>query len=228
MALFAVGVVAELGSELHVKGASYVPLPWKLVTDLPVANNVLPVRFSLYVALVAAVAVALWAAAPHPATWIRVALTAGAVAAILPHPGIAEWRTQPTRPAFFTSDLYRACLRPNEQVLVLPYPSWGDSTLWQAETGFRFRLTTGSLSPEIPEGVPDLPLVRSLVSRDLPAGGGDSIVAFARRQGATAILVDGARAEPWRTALERAGRKPRLVGGVFLDRLEGAAPGHCA
>jgi hypothetical protein len=226
-AVLAVGIVTELGTELHVRGHAYFPLPWKLVAELPAFNNVLPVRFSAYVALAAAVAASLWAAASPPSTTVRIALTGAAVLALAPHPWLDEWRTHPNRPTFFTAGHDRACIGEAENVLVLPFPSWGDSMLWQAESGFRFRLADGSLSPAIPSGVPNRPTALALLSNDVPTGGAEEIVRFARGLGATVILVDGDRSEPWRTVLDDAGLTGAHVGDTFVYRLEGAAPGPC-
>ncbi len=218
--LIAVGVVAELGSVLHVGGAAYSPLPWKLVANLPAFDNVLPVRFSLYVALASSVTVALWAAASVPPLWARAALVCAAVLAILPHLWLGFWHVQPNRPTFFASGLYRSCLDRNENVLVLPYATQSDAMLWQAEGRFYFRMAAGYLSPVVPDGVPHPASVRWLIDWRVPPGGGRAIVAFARAQGARSIVVDGTHGEPWRTVLARTGLRPETVGGISLYRLD--------
>ena len=58
--------LATLGSELRVRGHDLGPLPWRLVRDAPFFDNVIPGRFALYVALVAALIAAVWAASPSP------------------------------------------------------------------------------------------------------------------------------------------------------------------
>src|SRR5581483_2741661 len=40
LVLLAVAIVAELGPDLRVRGATYAPLPWKLVAGLPALDNV--------------------------------------------------------------------------------------------------------------------------------------------------------------------------------------------
>jgi hypothetical protein len=225
--LLAIGIVAELGTALTIRGETVVSLPWTLVAELPAFNHVLPVRFAVYVSLVAAVVAALWGATRPPRESIRIALLGLAVLAVLPHLWHGDWRVHPNRPAFFTANLYRDCLRPGENVLALPHPSWGNSMLWQAESRFRYRLANGSLSTAIPEGVPDREVALALLGRDVPAGGAADVVRFARDQGASVILVEGDRAEPWRSLLADAGYRPRDVGGVVLFRLAGATPAGC-
>ena len=131
-----------------------MPLPWALAERLPALDNVLPVRFSMYVALAAAVAAALWAASPRPAWWLRAALLGAAAVSLLPALSRDLWNTTPTRPAFFADEIYRECFDADENVFV-PDAAGIDATLWQVESGYRFRLANGSLSPEIPEGIPD-------------------------------------------------------------------------
>jgi hypothetical protein len=225
--LLGIGIVAELGTALTVRGATYFPLPFRLLAELPAFNHVLPVRFAVYVSLAAAVMAALWGATRPPRESIRVALLGLAVVAILPHLWHDDWRVHPTRPAFLTAEHYRTCLRPNENVLALPHPSWGNSMLWQAEAGFRYRMANGSLSTAIPDRVPDREIVLSLLGGDMPAGGAGDIVRFARHQGASVIMVEGEHAEPWRTVLENAGYPSRAAAGVILFRLAGRTPADC-
>ena len=52
---------------------------------------------------------------------------------------------------FFADGLYRSCLGPDENVAVFPYGHAGDSMLWQAESGFGFRLAGGYLYPLVLE-----------------------------------------------------------------------------
>ena len=65
-----------------------------------------------------------------------------------------------TGPPSSTQGTYRTCLKPDDNVLMLPFPSRTDAMLWQAETGFAFRMANGFVAPGAPEGVPDPKLVR--------------------------------------------------------------------
>jgi hypothetical protein len=110
---------------------------------------------------------------------------------------------------------------------MLPHPAWGDSTLWQAQADFRFRLADGALNPVPPGDLDADPTVAALGANEVPAGGGAAVVDFARRVGATAIVLDATRPRPWREALSAAGHEPELVGGVYLYRLDGRLPPEC-
>ena len=143
--LIALGVVAELGLALHVAGERVIALPWALAAKLPALGIVLPVRFTMYVALGVAVAAALWAASPRPSWWVRAALVGAAVVSIVPAVSRDLWSTTPARAAFFTDGIYRTCLRPDETVLI-PSAAFMDATLWQVESDFRFRLASSATS----------------------------------------------------------------------------------
>jgi hypothetical protein len=218
--MLAIGIVAELGPYLRLRGASYAPLPWKAVVGLPVLDNVLPARFSMFVALAAAVIAASWAAGRAP-RWARAALPIAAIVLTVPAFWQEHWHEKPDRPAFFTTDLDRACLPPEATVLALPTPAVSGAMLWQAEAGFRFRLATASLSPVVPRGLPDRATAVALGNDEVPPGGAAAVLRFAAAQRADAILVDPEPGEPWRALMARTGRPVEHVGGVDLYPLSG-------
>jgi hypothetical protein len=208
--LLALGVVAELGLALYVAGHRIMPMPWALAARLPGLVHVIPGRFSMYVSLAAAVAAALWATSPQPRLSVRVGLLAAAVVALVPaFPG-GLWQTTPTRPSFFTSGTYRACLLPNETVFI-PDADGIDATLWQAETPFRFRLANGFLGLPPPNGIPDRDAALAVELDDVP-GSGQRVVRLARELGATTILVDAEHRERWAPVLGAAGLRPVAKG----------------
>jgi hypothetical protein len=217
--LIGLGVLCELGTALHTRGDRHLALPWRIVSGLPGFDNVLPVRLSVYVALAASVAAAWWAASAAAPRWARAGLVTTAVIAIAPAFWIDAWHTRPNRPAFFSTGIYKKYLEPNETVLLLPYPSLSGSMLWQAEAGFRFRAADASLSPVIPDGLPDRQTVLAVRSNDTPKGGGAAILMLARAQGVGAIVVDAGNPEPWRTLLEGSGLPGRELGGIYLYRV---------
>ena len=213
VALLAVGVVVELGIRLNVNGRDSVSLPWRLMYRLPFFSNVLPVRISLFVALAASVCVAWWASSPRAPRTARVALTALAIATIAPSLWLNVWHKHPDRPAFFTQGMYQTCLRPDDNVLMLPFHRT-DEMLWQAESGFAFRTANGDVAPGAPEGVPEPELIRRLGRPAIPADP-QPLLAWARRQGVTTIITAGPEARAWARLLAPAGR-PQRVGGVYL------------
>jgi hypothetical protein len=113
-----VAVLITLGTALVVENRTVAWLPWRLLAGLPPFTNLLPDRVSMYMALVASVIVALWTASRHG--WTRWLLPALAVVTI-----------------------YRLCFPPNENLAVFPLGHHDSAALWQAESGFYFRLAGG-------------------------------------------------------------------------------------
>jgi hypothetical protein len=218
----ALACFAALGTALHIGGDRIVALPWALLARLPLFNNVLPVRFALYVSLVVAVMVAAWLALPGR-LWPRVLLAALAVVAVFPHFGTVPylghgyWKVKPDRPAFFTEGLYRQCLRPNENILVFPFSARGHSMLWQAEADFYYRMAEGYISPVVPRSFTVYPGFGQM--RDGLVMGAADLWRLAAAKGITTILIRANDRTPelaaWNAFLPTIARG-RVVDGVVL------------
>jgi hypothetical protein len=215
----AAAVVASFGSALHVDGHRIVWLPWSLVAGLPIFDNSYPARLMLYASLAAAVIVALWIASSEIPMWFRVALPAIAIVTLLPHLGDHRWDQTPRVPAFFAHGYYKRCLASGENVLVIPYGFRGHSLLWQARSGFEFRMAGGEISDQIPAsfvpGFSEAHVVAGLIAGGIPIEEGASVFRLAREKGVGTILVDKADPWPWRSVLAGNGR-PKDVGGMLL------------
>ncbi len=146
--------LAALGSHLHVVGESVIPLPYDLFRNAPVVRLLTPSRIVMYTALVVAIGVAAWLAEAHgrghraAARWALFAL--GAIL-IFPNVGAEIWGGAPSNPRFFKTAAYRRYLVPGETVLAFPFANAGVSMIWQAETGFYFRMSEGYLGHFVPE-----------------------------------------------------------------------------
>ncbi len=214
----AVAALATLGSELRVRGVSLLPLPWRALQNLPLFDNVIPGRLALYLSLLVAVTVALWAATPGRPARLTVLATGLAVLAIVPDLGLSDWHQRPERPQFFATGLVRSCLRAGENTLLLPPPVRNEGLLWQAEDRFRFGIANAGLNGQLPTGLPDRPVAQSLADNKTPAGGARAVLRFARDAGVGAILVDLDGGTRWRSLLSPA-LPGRALGGVELYSL---------
>jgi hypothetical protein len=221
--LLVLGVVAELGVALRVRGDRVMALPWALAERIPALSHVLPVRFTMYVALGAAATVAIWASSPRPARWLRATLVAAVVISLVPAVSRNFWSTTPSRPDFFADSVYRMCFRPDETVFV-PSALGIDATLWQAESGYRFRIANGALGPRLPEGIPEPDIAAAVVSDVVPEGGGAAVVRHARKLLATVIMLEPEDFDRWGPPLEEAGLEPVDRGGVRLYHLRRPLP----
>ncbi len=220
----AVVIVASFGTWLHVRGHKVMTMPWEHIGYLPLFDNVLPVRLSVYIALGAAVAVALWAASSTVPRWARVLLPALAVLFLLPDLSLATWSTTVREPTFITRGDYKRCIARGENVLALPFGEFGDSMLWQADAGFWFRMASGHLGPVPPESFTHPAGVAELAVTGKTDRAG--LLQYVRVKHVSVVLVDERRSEPWRSLLSGVA-KPAAVGGMLLYRFAGTSPAGC-
>lgn len=142
LALTLVGVVMlSLGTRVKIAGEVVGIGPWAALAPLPVVGSALPIRLTLYTSLLGALLVALALADRGSVTrWL---LAAAGVVAILPNLQLGYWSSDVPRPQFFATERYLQHVPENATALVLPYGPAGWSMLWQAESGFAFRLIGG-------------------------------------------------------------------------------------
>jgi hypothetical protein len=226
VAVLAVGVFCELGTELDVAGKRYLALPWAHLVHLPGLDRTITVRFSMYVALAAAVIAARWAASTATPALLRGALLSASIVTIAPHVGLAAWHEQPERPAFFASGTYRECLAPDDNVLVLPIPQQSDAMLWQAEARYSFRMADGYLSALPPRGIPDWNGMLFTFLGRVPKTV-RPLIRWARIEGVSHILVDPERGTTWTHLLAADGWRPTRIGGVDLYGLRSSSDSLC-
>jgi hypothetical protein len=143
IATFIAVSLASFGPTLRIVGHEIIALPWALVARLPMINNALPARFTMYAFLVLALVVAIWLAADTPGRWRRWAAVAIGLAFIVPDVSLPLWRSEVDTPRFFASGVYRRYLEAGETIVVIPYGHRGNSMLWQAQTGMYFRMAGG-------------------------------------------------------------------------------------
>jgi hypothetical protein len=214
--LLAAGLLAAfatLGTAVVWRGHTRAWLPWKLLESLPVFDNILPSRFSAYLALAAALAVALWTSRRHG--WLTRVLPALAVAAIVPAVWHADYMFHPERWGFFTDRTYRICFPKGQNVAIFPFGYEDESTLWQAESDFWFRMPGGYLAPDPPRASLADPTVEKLTfTNDFPAM--SEILAMARRQEVDRIISVDIYVHPNGTEMHRFGAVQEM-GGVLIS-----------
>lgn len=146
--LGAVIVVLSFGPHLHVHRHELgVPLPWSAVAKVPLLGHILPSRLMLFVFLLIAVIVAVFLdhLPRRPLGWRRLTPGAGllAVAATL-LPDLTYPATKMDIPSFFR-DGSAEIIPENSVALVAPfqqlYPA--EPMVWQAQSGFRFKMPQG-------------------------------------------------------------------------------------
>jgi hypothetical protein len=136
-----IAVLLSFGTRIKVAGEVVGIGPWDLLARLPVVGSALPVRLTLYTALLGGLLVAL--ALADRRSIARWALAAIGMVALLPDLGLPRWSSDAPRPLFFADGRYEQHVPKGSTALVLPYGPSGWSMLWQAETDFEFRMIGG-------------------------------------------------------------------------------------
>ena len=222
VAAFAAAFVVTLGATLQVYGHRLIPLPWwHWAAHVPALKDALPFRLAVLEALAASVIVAVWAASTRGLVFARpYVLPLLAVAAIVPaafETSVFTPRAQ-AFPNFFADGTYRSCLGPGETIAVYPYG--GDALVWQARTGFRFRLAQNGLQPVASHGRPlnrfDAdPLVRDLTFAGALRPSMDRLLAFASVHGVDRVVAPEGAAFPTVEEMQRFG-PVEIVDGVMV------------
>jgi len=220
---FVLALLASLGATLTINGHRSLPLPWEHVGYLPLFDNTLPIRLSLYTSLAAAVIAALWTARARGI--VRWALPALAVLAIVPNPAADALSTSFTVPRFFTDSAYRGCLDRGENILPLPVTFNGSPNLWQVKDAFRFTMAGGYVFSGPPESFLKPPVVASIATGN--TADAEGLRVYVREKRVTTVVVDPAERARWSGALEGIA-KGREVGGVFLYRVTAGGPPRAA
>jgi hypothetical protein len=148
------------GPHLHIDGhRTWIALPWDAAGRLPLLESLLPVRFMVVVDFFAGVllAVALdrLLRLPRPVATIAAAGVAGSIAFTL-WPALPFPATAASTPQFFRTAAVRS-VPAGSVALVAPYaePATSQVLVWQAESGFRFRLLGATFPVPGPHGRPE-------------------------------------------------------------------------
>jgi hypothetical protein len=212
-------MLLELGTALWVDGHRELWLPWKEVSRLPLFDSVLPSRFAVYAALACSAIVALWMRSSSRA--VAVVLPLLAVVALAPAVWRIAYRDLPERWQFFTAGEYK-CLPKNENVAIFPFGVQGNSMLWQAESGFWFRMADGYIRPMPPAAALRDPTIYYMYSTELdptPA----QILAMAKDERIGRILSVDVYAHPNGTEMHAFGAL-QVEGGLLVAPACGHPP----
>ena len=221
LALAAVGI-CSLGSRIRVDGRTLIPGPWELAAKLPVTRTILPVRLSLFVALLAALVCALWLARAGPHAGWRYALALAAAAAIFPTPSRAFWTSSVPNPQFFRTHASKATLTGSDTALVFPFGKAGWSMLWQAENHMRYRMAGGYLGNRPPEEARWNGFIRTLISgRRVPPGADRKLQRFLKAHKVTVIVVAPGTKPALRRLVESLPGEATREADVLVYRLTG-------
>lgn len=219
LALIAVWV-ASLGPVLHIAGEpSRIILPWALCLHLPLIDQVLPARLSMYSFLIAGIMAAFYLS-DHQHHWaVRAAMGVLVVIFLLPNvPLLRKYgNSNVDTPAFFRDGIYKRYLDKNDIVLILPFNS-NEQMLWQAQTRMYFSMAGGYFGPD-PPGYTVWPVVRDLRMERPGVDFAEQLEGFLGAHRVKAIIVDARAQAAWLQRLSVLNVAPVAAGGVFFYKV---------
>jgi hypothetical protein len=227
-------IAAALGPTLTIDGRQEFGLPWGGIWRLPFAQDAQPKRLIVFGYLALAVMTAIFLAGPaktiwaHWSRWLLAAPIAAVMAvnmAVVDGPATMLAAPHSELPAFISSGHYRRVLSPGETVAVVS-GAVDAGMLWQAETGYYFRLAGGYVSfPLSRSGSPyGLPVQIQELARISRRTTGRLVAIFrqyviSKRVGALLIQVNS---KPWWVKfLPDIGLRGHVMGGVLIYPTDG-------
>jgi hypothetical protein len=150
---FAVTILISIGNSVTLFGAHV--LPWRLFAMIPVIDRAQPGRLVAYAFLITSVMIALWLKQGIRPVWraLRWALVVIAAAAITPNVVSNVWARSVPLPRLLATGAYHRFLQPGDTVWIVD-PRRSRAMVWQASTGFSFRMAGGFFGVT-PPGLPD-------------------------------------------------------------------------
>ena len=219
---FSLIMLCALGPRLRFVGLTGFGMPWKFAMHLPMIKNALPVRFTNYAFLAAAVMTTLWLADRGIPRAGRIIVAALIALSILPNLDRRFWLSPTPVPEFFSRRLYQQYLRPDATVVALPFGIAGNSMLWQATAGMYFRMA-GGYTGITPREFESWPAFRILTTHTYSADTPAQLLALMATHDADILLVDDTDQKFWSPVLAIIDPVPRNVGGIWLYRATPAA-----
>jgi hypothetical protein len=216
--------VFALGTDLNIAGIATISLPWKIVEGLPLLEQVVPIRLSMFLALIVAIVVAQALAAKAPALWLRWGLAIVGVVMLVPSGGSALFQSTPPDPKFFSSGQYKEYIGNEETVLAFPYSQLGFSMMWQVRADMNFRVAGGYLAQQPPDSYLEEPIVTQFYTLATTPQTPCMLKSFIEKREVGAVLIEEGSGEPWGPALEDMGIHPKLLGEIEFYRVPKALP----
>ena len=164
-ALLVILMVAALGPRLHWYGLTSVWLPESLLAHLPFLRFALPSRLMFYAEVLATLLLSPVLTHHHWTRARRLGITTVVLVSLLPNFMVNPGWVQGIRvPSFYRPSVASKILPRHSIVLIWPYNTAGQSMIWQAESGFAFRMAGGYVAPADPPPYDTWPFVAQMAS----------------------------------------------------------------
>jgi hypothetical protein len=238
--LVIVALVLSFGPTLTVGGRPFVSLPFS-ASSLPLVDNALPARMSVFATVGLACLCAVWFANAR-SRLLRLVAAAALVSSLLPDfapprhladawavTGAFAWSTPHVPRGFVGTGDWRRLVPAGSTVLVLPTRDRTAAGYWQVESGLGFRLAIPE-TPFVPPALAAEPVVAELVDNVLPQFDGSRLAAarlrsYLGRNHIAAVVVTPGSEGRWREIVRAAVlRQPLRVGGSLVFRVPARLP----
>ncbi len=218
----AAAIVLSLGPSLRIYLLGYsfsIALPWWLLAKLPLLENAIAMRFSIYTFLILALIFACYYANDSFKSPETLALAAAVLLFNLPNTSATYWIRPVDTPVFFRQHVYRHYLVKHHIVLILPYSYTGNSMLWQAQTHMYFAMAEGILPFPEPSAFSRWPIFESLTRRAFVPDAAEQFKGFTAAHDVDTIIVTDNALPTWRALLSTVDAQPIKVDDVWLYRV---------
>ena len=218
----AAAIVLSLGPilRIYLPGYSFkIALPWWLLAKLPLLENAIAMRFSMYTFLILALIFACYYAKDSSRSTAKLALATAVVLFNLPNTSATYWVRPVDTPGFFRHNVYEHYLSKNQIVLILPYSYTGNSMMWQAQTHMYFAMAEGILPYPEPSAFLRWPIFASLTQRAFVPDAAEQFRGFIAAHDVETIVVTDKVLSTWRTLLSTIDSQPIKVDDVWLYRV---------
>jgi len=225
MLLIVAIAICSLGPRLHLGGKALFTLPWALMLRFPLIDQALPIRFSLYIWLLVAMLTTCSLSVDIHSRLLQLGVGLSVILSVAPN--IPYFRTQVTKvdtPEWFTTGRFKQVVPADAILLILPYGHFGNSMLWQAQSGMSFRMVGGYISSLTPSEYLRWSSLR-LLDLENPAHPKRDLLVFLRTHHIYGIVV-AKQLAAWRDALTNLGIQPAESGDVLFYRLPGPSEAH--
>ena len=189
LTLIIVGIAA-LGPRLHLIGQTGASLwmPWALAAKIPLIDAAQPDRFALYFFLVISVVIGIWLAKDSKdRSYLRLKyiLVLVGLVFIIPNSSYYSW-SKPKLPAIFEKQNLSLYLNGQPNLLILPFNN--SSIYYQYASHMTFTQTGGYVG-FTPKDYATNPVVKALLSSQLPPNFNQLFINFVRQNHITKIII---------------------------------------
>ncbi len=205
--------VGSLGPRMHIGGTLGIPLLWIVVSKMPLIDQALPCRLSLFMFLIVAIMAAICLSDNYMYRSAKLTLAVCCIVFLLPVGQTPV--SQAEIPLVFRHGNYRHYFKHNDTVLVLPYGVRSRSLLWQAYSDMYFRLAIARLGV-IPPAFAEYTIFREFQSGNPAPGSAERLKAFLSAHHVNTIIVDPRSPGSWPDVLSSIGAKALQVDDVIL------------